>query len=344
MTEQHIRSGAHSTNVQSEVAHFHSGVSPVEALEMMEEVSRRNLERYAERVQYVIDERVAVILPKIVDELNARGTLESVADPGMQYATLNVQRDYARTGDDDLGETLVQLLADRSQSESRSRLQVVLDESLQVVARLTQQQMDALSLVLLVRRPRPTVLIVDHPTFREHLERQILPWFPVAADELDIYHLSYTGCASIAAGGCTMASAFWQVWPGLWQKGLEEDRIPEGLRGHLGDSSLFHPSLHDPTKPQVNATNKPVARLLAGQRGVDGDEFANLLDAAHLSESEINDFTGGLLPGWVECIAEWDGSQLKHLELTPVGIAIGHANARRRLGSAVIGTLAAYGV
>ena len=45
-------------------------------------------------------------------------------DPDFQYALFTVQREYARTGDKDLGDLLVDLLVDRSKQEQLSLIHI----------------------------------------------------------------------------------------------------------------------------------------------------------------------------------------------------------------------------
>ncbi len=71
--------------------------------------------------------------------------LENAENPDFQRALFTVQKEYALTGDDELGDLLVDLLIDRTKQDNRSLLQIVLNESLSVVPKLTNDQLAALS-------------------------------------------------------------------------------------------------------------------------------------------------------------------------------------------------------
>src|SRR5207244_8541795 len=77
------------------------------------------------------------------------GGVRQAAEPDFQHAVYTVQKEYARCGDKELGDLLVDLLVDRTKESSRSILQIVLNESLSVAPKLTQAQLAALSLVFL---------------------------------------------------------------------------------------------------------------------------------------------------------------------------------------------------
>jgi hypothetical protein len=64
----------------------------------------------------------------------------------MQYAVFTAQREFARSGDDQLGDILVDILVDRTKEPDRSLLQIVLNESLNVAPKLTADQLAAFCL------------------------------------------------------------------------------------------------------------------------------------------------------------------------------------------------------
>ncbi len=215
---------------------------------------------------------------------------------------------------------------------------------MQVVGRLTQKQMDALSLVVLIRRPRPIADVVNLPSIYNHLRSQISPWAPILdTDELDLHHLAYTGCLSIADGSCTFASALWQAFSGLWSHGISPEEIPEELRELVTNGTAFVRCLRDPTKLQVNAINKSVADSLASTHGFPLAWVA-LLERNRMSEAEIDEDVALQVPELEDVISKWNETKLSHCELTSVGIAVGHANARRRLGREKVPPLPIYGV
>ena len=83
----------------------------------------------------------------------------------------------------------------------------------------------------------------------------------------------------------------------------------------------------------INATS---AEAVAKSVDLPVDEYVALLKDPRLSEEEINAEVSDVDPRWSDFVALWDGSKLKNVEITPVGMAIGHANARRVLGDSAI--------
>ena len=71
----------------------------------------------------------------------------------MQLAVLAAQREYARTGDHALEELLVSVLLDRAREADRNLRQIALEESIAVIPKLTEKQVDILTQNTLVNEP-----------------------------------------------------------------------------------------------------------------------------------------------------------------------------------------------
>jgi hypothetical protein len=71
-------------------------------------------------------------------------------DPAIQYSLFNVQREYAKTGDIRLKEQELELLLERVGSKERSLKQIVLDEAIETLPKLSQEQMNFICYVFVV--------------------------------------------------------------------------------------------------------------------------------------------------------------------------------------------------
>lgn len=68
------------------------------------------------RVEEITDQ----VIKKLENDYPAG--LQKANDPDFQYALFTVQKEYARNGDKDLGDLLVDLLVDRSKQDQRDTL------------------------------------------------------------------------------------------------------------------------------------------------------------------------------------------------------------------------------
>ena len=346
--DQRQRSGANSENVQiGSVTINANGVSVADVIAISDEISQRNIEKYAAASQATVNGRTSQLSVKIAMTLEERGRLESAADPGMQYSILTAQRDYARSGDEAIAENLVNLLADRSLETERNRRQLTIDEAIQVAGRLSIDQMNLLALVLFMRRPRPIVQVANIALFEARVEMDLLSLSDLITAshteiDLDLGHAAYAGCVSITEGNCSVASGFWQVYSGCFTRGFTSEDLPNYLRDREADRNLFIPCLRDPARMQVNAMSAASAVLIAEREGVDSTEYAGMLDRFRMSEEEITADLVSRGDKWGRFVDHWDDTKLQHAELTPVGIAIAQANAVRVLGQQAVRPLSAW--
>ena len=92
------------------------------------------------------------------------------------------------------------------------------------------------------------------------------------------------------------------------------------------------PCLHDASKLQLNAVDDESLEMLSREYGYEGEQLAGLksLRSQHMmSAAEVREHLTTTNPAMSRLFEVWDTSFLKNLTLTSVGIAIGHANARR---------------
>ena len=121
----------------------------------------------------------------------------NLVDPDFQYSIYLVQREYARTGDETLGDLLTDILVDRSKCDNRSILQIVLNESLLVAPKLTSVQVNTLSLIQLLSNMRFGGL-ADFAELESIFARtQGLVGNISGLSESGLLHLQYSGAMSI---------------------------------------------------------------------------------------------------------------------------------------------------
>ena len=150
---QHQKTGDNSTNIQAESITISCGLTYSDVKEIALDVFNTNFLRLSDESYRVALERNAEITEKFLIELEKQNPagINSAQDPDFQYTLFNLQNAYARCGDAELGDLLVNLLVDRTKQPNRSLLQIVLNESIIVAPKLTQQQLSALSIVFLTR-------------------------------------------------------------------------------------------------------------------------------------------------------------------------------------------------
>lgn len=271
---------------------------------------------------------------KKLQEENPEGFSKS-EEPDFQHGLLTIQREYARTGDKELGDLLVDLLVDRSKQDQRDILQIVLNESLSTAPKLTDVQLSVLAIIFLFRYSKFNK-VVNHNYLAKLFDDHVLPFEGQLVKNKSCYqHLEFTGCGSIQMGESSLEQIFGSVYQGQFLKGFDASEIQtRGITVGM-DDRFFIPCLNNPSKIQVNANSKETLEQNIDAAGIDIDDKAKILDLFNLgkmSNSEIREICINLRPYMEKVFDTWSDSPMKSFTLTSVGIAIGHANIKRLVG------------
>ncbi|MBT2714709.1 LPO_1073/Vpar_1526 family protein [Bacillus sp. ISL-57] len=335
--EQHA--GDYSTNVQAgNDVNLHQnnyGLSYREVKEVALDVFEVNFSKLSLAAQKVAKERAEEITTAFLSQLQKKNpeALETMKEPDMQYALLMAQKEYARTGDENLSEVLVDILVERSKIQERSLMQVVLNESLEVVPKLTNGQLNILSLIFIIKYTiNNNVRSID--SLKTYLKNWIAPYMDGLTKRHSHYqHLEYTGCGTVGIGETHIITVFTSNYGGLFSKGFSLEQFNDDFNEDSPARNLLFPCLHDSSLFQMNAINEQV--LKEHYTPLSLKEEQNLrIGALHskslMSEEEIWNFLVGLCPEINDLLDIWSDSSIKNMTLTSVGVALAHANIRRK--------------
>jgi hypothetical protein len=256
-------------------------------------------------------------------------------DPDFQYALFTVQKEYARNGDKELGDLLVDLLVDRSKQEQRDILQIVLNESLSTAPKLTESQLAVLAVIFLFKHTQ-NFGVGNHQMLAAYLDAHVAPFASKLVKNVACYqHLEFSGSGAIGLAEINLESILGRTYQGLFLKGFEEKEITDrGISIGL-DQRFFMPCLNDPSKLQVRTINKESLDKALEECAVlaeDRVQIHALFDLEKMNDSEIKDKCIEIRPYMSNLFEIWSESPMKSFTLTSVGIAIGHANIKRLVG------------
>lgn len=330
------KAGDQSTNVQAESITINQGITYSEVREIVLDIFHSNFAQLSEKASIIARDRAKEITDTFLKKLEAQNYngIANAQDPDFQYALFTIQKEYARNGDKDLGDLLVDLLVDRTKYDRRTILQIVLNESLSVAPKLTSDQLATLSIVFLINYAMFNGL-KDLPTFLNFLDTYFAPFANLLSKNRSCYqHLEFAGCGSVGMGEFDILNSLKKNYQGLFSKGFNEEEIDK-MHIKLSDFPLlFTYCLHDTNIKQINALNEIVLKDIAKNSGV-SEQALNILISLNnnfsMSNEEIRDYIIRER-GYMKNVFEvWKNSLMKNLTLTSVGIAIGHANIKRNL-------------
>ena len=295
LKDQNQESGDNSTNLQGKTIIINQGLSYADAKEIALDVFKSNFLELSAKAAETAKRRAEELVDNFLNELKQRApeSLNKMEDPGMQYAIFTAQKEYAKTGDKDLSKLLVDILVDRSKQEDRDLKQIVLDESLSTVTKLTTGQLDTLTIAFLSKYTM-NHQVLSIPALKDYLTTYFLPFIHSLSKERSLYqHLEFAGCASISIGSSKLEQIFKGNYTGIFQKGSTEEELEKQMEQPLNTlSELFIPALRDKGLFQVNAINTVALENKAKELGISGvplEKVKALMSSKTFSDQEIKD-------------------------------------------------------
>ncbi len=330
--------GDNSTNLQGQQVIVNQGISYSDAKEIANDVFKANFIELKQEAAAIAQERAEEVTEKVISELNERHP-ESISEfeqPAMQDALFNVQKQYAISGDQDLGDLLVDILVDRASEPNRNMVQIVLDESLSIAPKLTIEQFDTLTLnFLLVRTRRMDVKNYDE--LIAHFKKRIVPFVGNLSDShSDFTHIEYLGCGHVRAGNYgLLEQRLRDTYKAFFSSGFSQEELEVEIGEGLNLAGIIIPCFHDASKLQIGVLDESVLEHVSNQNGLDQEVVAKLkqyFTKTTQSHDDIKNMLLEAIPEMEKIFDIWNKSSFNQLELTSVGIAIAHANYRRRTG------------
>jgi hypothetical protein len=333
---QQVGNGATAIQAGGGVTVVNVGVTISEARQIALDVAKATFYELTGKAKDTASFRVEEITDQVIKKLEKDfpAGLQKATDPDFQYALFTVQKEYARTGDKDLGDLLVDLLVDRSKQDQRDMLQIVLNESLVTAPKLTDSHLAALGVIFLFKYTTNHG-IGNHEMLGQYLDRHIQPLLPkLSTSQSDYQHMEFTGCGSILIGD-PLERILGRSYQGLFLKGFESSEIASRAISVDVVSKFFVRCLNNENKLQVKAVNESGLNDLLNKEEVSDNDKFNILELFgfdKIGEVDIKEKIISIRPYMADLFEIWNDSSMQSFNLTTVGIAIGHANIKRVVG------------
>jgi len=333
--DQSVESGGAAIQAGGDVV-VHQGMSPKQMSEIMMAIAKQ-LSIYHDEARHIADGRFASFQEELLKRFAnpKQADPNAFRDPDFQYLIGDAQEAFARSGDEAVRDTLIDIIAKRSLEKTRNRLTITLNDAATRAANLTENEFAALSLIYLVRHAVDNK-VTTFSAYCDHLKSQLLPFARnISAEPSSFWHMQAQACGSIEMGHKDLAATLRSKYTGVLGDGFTrqqlEDHLPDGKK-HAIDNFII-PCINDASKLQPNAIRFNVWK-------------ENVLPFCELSEPELQNVwncfestipdlvkrTTDAVPELTVLFDAWKSTPIKQFSLTSVGIAIAHANAARVIG------------
>jgi hypothetical protein len=307
---------------------IYNGLGPDEIKAIVEGLADQ-LPRMAAVASAIVDERLKSFKEEVIGRFDkdASAKREAFEDPDFIEVIADAQRGYARTGKADAHKTLIDLIAERSKQTSGERIAHVLNEAVSVTPRLTSSELSELALVFLMKSIRFNHLnnLEAFAVYHQSLFNDLL--VNVETGNGSYNYLVAQRCASISIGGISLIECWRKNYPGLFMVGMDRSHYHNLLGDLVDNNRLFTRSLLTQDGLQINAMTKDTFDELAAENGLDSAVAKNVWDQAINNlgtDEQIISRLSALCPSLLVANAKWNESPLKNLDLTALGLAIGH--------------------
>lgn len=337
ISKQAQHSGDNSVNVQAEIITINTGLSIAHMKEIALDVFENNFYKLSGLAKETAEQRATEITDQFLKELSEKNPdgMKATEDPDFQHALFTAQKEFAKCGDKELGDILVDILVDRTKETARSLLQIVLNEALAVAPKLNSDQLDILACYFNIGHTHNNT-VVNFDTFKKYLNDSILIFSdPINLSKSNYNHLIYVSCISIRLETIDILQTLINTYQAIFCKGYPQEAIKEieDIEPNIVDAHI--PCMHDRNLIQASGINDKVIKEICGMKGISEDSTNRLIqiNQQHLmNHQEAKEFINTLCPKFSKFLEDAGATPFIHMELTSVGIAIAHAHSKKKAG------------
>ncbi|MEW7292125.1 LPO_1073/Vpar_1526 family protein [Aquimarina sp. 2304DJ70-9] len=226
--------GEKSTNYQANNLTI-NGISYSDAKEIFEDLFRSNFLQLKDeaaaiaqlRAKEITDQFLANLIEKSPDSFN------NLNQPAIQDVIFKMQKAYAISGEKEIRNILVELITHRIILPFRSYHQILLEEAIDKVPKLSGEQMDVLTLVYLIKNTNFRE-VKDHSDLLQLIKEEVYPFIKNNNDFFVHYnHFKFLGCANATVRDGSFLEKLIRQYPGLFRKGMSVEDITGNLGGTL---------------------------------------------------------------------------------------------------------------
>lgn len=332
--DQKVASGGQAIQAGHDV-NIHNAMSAEQMMEIMGAMARQ-LSLYQADAMKIVEERLKSFQEEVFKKFSNSNNAnpEAFRDPDFQYLLQESQEAYARSGDEAVRDTLVDIIARRSLETGRTRLAMTLNDAAKKAALLTANEFAALSLCYIVRYTVNNS-VRNILSLSQYIRSTIMPFVPNISHEQTSYlHLAAQSCGSLEFGELKFYNILRHNYGGILGRGFTRSELESHL-GEVNKNAIDHciiQCVNDSKKLQPNGISKEIFKKFAINSGVSDqilDNIWTMFENTMYDEKEIIGTLSTHVPEIEDLFIAWDQTSMKNLSLNTVGIAIAHANAVR---------------
>lgn len=191
--DQKIEGVNQSNIIQAKGDITFNGISAETAMEICKYVVKSELAVYTQDARVEAEKRLSDISEKTIDQITSlkEDLLHRFKEPAIQMALNETFKNYIASGNEELGENLVDLLIERLNAQEKTSEQSIIDEARNIIPKLSSNTISLLAILVFSK--------LIFPLNRKQFNELLLKLSPLVErigniSSLDIAHLKQVGC------------------------------------------------------------------------------------------------------------------------------------------------------
>lgn len=346
--DQKIEGVNQSNIIQAKGDITFNGISAETAMEICKYVVKSELAVYTEDARVEAEKRLSDISEKTIDQITSlkEDLLHRFKEPAIQMALNETFKNYIASGNEELGENLIDLLIERLNAQEKTSEQSIIDEARNIIPKLSSNTISLLAILVFSK--------LIFPLNRKQFNELLLKLSPLVErigdiSSLDIAHLKQVGCGY-------GISAFHVVEPLekyllsnydlFFRHNISFDELNDVFQKypHLMNASIpinlsYIMGLFT-IEGQSLSFNVPNTRTVTETLGKAKNELIPLFNslknkAPQYTEDEVRDYVINIDARWKYTFDSFKKNQITTFQLHPVGVYIGCRQLTRICGMTI---------
>lgn len=346
--DQKIEGVNQSNIIQAKGDITFNGISAETAMEICKYVVKSELAVYTQDARVEAEKRLSDISEKTIDQITSlkEDLLHRFKEPAIQMALNETFKNYIASGNEELGENLIDLLIERLNAQEKTSEQSIIDEARNIIPKLSSNTISLLAILVFSK--------LIFPLNRKQFNELLLKLSPLVErigdiSSLDIAHLKQVGCGY-------GISAFHVVEPLekyllsnydlFFRHNISFDELNDVFQKypHLMNASIpinlsYIMGLFT-IEGQSLSFNVPNTRTVTETLGKAKNElippFNSLKNKApQYTEDEVRDYVINIDARWKYTFDSFKKNQITTFQLHPVGVYIGCRQLTRICGMTI---------
>lgn len=336
-----IRNEARDVGAQVGQITVHQGLTYSEAKDLIVSVVDQKLIEFKDEAAVTFNKRTAEFKDILSEKIKDLPEIDmgKLREPDTQLALLEAAKISGRKPSDELRNLLANLVVSRIKNDNTGKEElknIVYNEAISTVSKLTTDQLKIITLCYLARYTSYGG-VVSWDTFKNYLDTHIKPFISFKNTNAEFQHIEYAGCGSIGIGSWNLTDIYRQQYSFLFANLIEKAKIEDlNLSEEIKNELLRLDTTED--KYFVRIKNKEELEKYLKNKGLEEEkvkQFISLYERNIKNSNEVKKKIEEETEIGNELLSLWEKSNIPHLSLTSVGIAIAASYFEQTVGEKI---------